>query len=177
MHKSSERLLGMGRLALVRILMFITRDGGNFVASLCVLLLSGWVAKQAYDMGLGGLHSPGPGFAVFVASFILGLLALHLLVRSLPGGERRSQAVKEKKLWGRVVWVFLLLTGYVLFVSRVGYLLVTFATLLLLFVVLHEGKKNWVSAAIMAALSSGVTYIVFSVWFKLQLPAGWISWW
>ena len=163
-------------MALVRVLMFIARRGGNFFASLFLVLLSGWVAKQAYDMGLGRLHSPGPGFVVFIASFILGLLALHLLGKSLQS-ERPVGAVQEKKRRGRVIWVFLLLAGYVFLLSRAGYLLVTFVTLFFLFAVLQEGKKRWFSAAITAALASGATYIVFSSWFKLQLPTGWITWW
>ena len=152
-------------------------DRGNLFASLFVVLLSGWVMKQAYTMGLGTFHSPGPGFMVFIASLLLGLLALLALFKSLMRRHKASQIAPARKRWGRVVWVFLLLAGYVLLLNRAGYLLVTVVTLFLLFTVLQEGKKRWLSAAIMAAVTSGVTYLVFSVWFKLQLPTGWISWW
>jgi hypothetical protein len=152
-------------------------DRGNLFASLFVVVLSGWVMKQAYTMGLGTFHSPGPGFMVFIASLLLGLLALLALFKSLMRRQEASQIAPARKRWGRVAWVFLLLAGYVLLLNRAGYLLVTVVTLFLLFTVLQEGKKRWLSAAIMAAVTSGVTYLVFSVWFKLQLPTGWISWW
>jgi len=156
---------------------FFMLDRGNLFASLFVALLSGWVAKQAYTMGLGTFHSPGPGFMVFVASLLLCLLALHTLFKSLVQRQEASRVAPAGRRWGRVVWVFLLLTGYVLLLNTAGYLIVTFPTLLILFAVLQDDKKQWLSAAIMAAVTSGVTYLVFSIWFKLQLPNGWVSWW
>ena len=156
---------------------FFMQGRGDLFAGFFVVLLSGWVAKQAYTMGLGTFHSPGPGFMVFIASLLLGLLALHTLFKSLMRRRETSRAAPAGKRWGRVVWVFLLLAGYVLLLNTAGYLVVTFPTLLILFAVLQDGKKRWLSAAIMAAVTSGVTYLVFSVWFKLQLPNGWISWW
>ena len=128
-------------------------------------------------MGLGSLHSPGPGFMVFVAALFLGVLALHTLFKSLARRHESTGGAPARKHRGREVWVFLLLSGYVVLLNVVGYLLVTVVTLFLLFVVLQDGQKRWLSAAIMAAVTSAVTHLVFSVWFKLHLPNGWISWW
>ena len=127
-------------------------------------------------MGLGTLHSPGPGFMVFIAALLLGILALHTLYKSLIRRPESAGVTPTPKRWGGVVWVFLLLAGYVLLLNVAGYLLVTLLTLFLLFVMLQEGKKRWLSAAIVAGVTSAVTYLVFSVWFKLHLPNGWISW-
>ncbi len=160
----------------LRFFRLVQRSGGDFLASLCVAVLAGWVVRQALHMGIGRLHSPGPGFLVFLASCMLGLLALHLLVKSVRAGGEAVQVEQGKKHYGPVVWVVLSLAGYTLFLNSVGYLLLTFTMLFLLFAVLQEGKKKWFSAGIMAAAVSVVTYLVFSVWFKLPLPAGWISW-
>jgi uncharacterized BrkB/YihY/UPF0761 family membrane protein len=156
---------------------FLERCGGNFFASLFIVLVSGWVAKQAYTMGLGRLHSPGPGFMVFIASVFLGLLALHIFVRSLWGAGEASRPGPAKKRWGRVIWVFLVLVCYVFFLKTTGYLVVTFLGILSLFAVLQEGRKKWLSMVVSAAAISGITYFVFSSLFKLQLPRGWFYWW
>jgi len=164
-------------LTFVRLSAFLARGKGNSVASLFIIVLSCWILKEAYTMGLGALHSPGPGFMVFIAAFLLAILALHTLFRSLARRHESTGGAPARKHRGRVVWVFLLLSGYVVLLNVVGYLLVTVVTLFLLFVVLQDGKKRWLSAAIMAAVTSAVTHLVFSVWFKLHLPNGWISWW
>jgi putative tricarboxylic transport membrane protein len=160
----------------LRLFRLLQRGGSDFLASLCLLVLTCWVAKQALRMGIGGLHSPGPGFLVFFASSMLGILALHLLVKSAQRSGKAVQVERGTKHHTRVVWVVLSLAGYTLFVSSVGYLLVTFALLFFLFAMLQKGKKRWLSAAATAAAVSVVTYLVFSVWFKLSLPAGWIVW-
>ena len=113
---------------------------------------------------------------VFIAALLLGILALHTLYKSLIRRPESARVMPTRKRSGRVVWVFLLLAGYVLLLNVAGYLLVTLLTLFLLFVMLQEGKKRWLSAAIMAGVTSAVTYLVFSIWFKLHLPNGWISW-
>ena len=156
---------------------FVARCGGNFFASLFVMFFSGWVAKQAYTMGLGRLRSPGPGFMVFTASVFLGLLALHQCARSLPIGQKSSGSAPAKKRWGRAMLVFLVLVGYVLFLKTAGYLVITFLGVLFLFAFLEEDKKKWFPMAVSAAAVSGVTYFVFTYLFKLQLPRGWCSWW
>ncbi len=156
---------------------FVARRGGDFFASLFVMLLSGWVAKQAYTMGLGGLHSPGPGFMVFLASVLLGLLALHLCARSLWVGSRTSMPAPAKERRARVLLVFLVLVGYVSCLRTAGYLVVTFLGMLCLFAFFQEDRKKWLSMGLSAAAVSSITYFVFTYLFKLQLPRGWLSWW
>lgn len=146
----------------------------NFYSSLFLLIFSGAVASKAYRLGLGDPHSPGPGFMIFGASIILGLLAIHLFLKSLLASELKG----EKSIWkgkrlGQAASFFVALLVYNFLLVRVGYLLTTFFLLVFLFWVTGKGKKgDWIWILGGAALTSFLSYLIFSRWFALMFPGG-----
>lgn len=151
------------------------KKDGDFWASLFLMIFSGMVALGAYNLGLGNLHSPGAGFMYFGTSILLGLLSLHLFLKSLLDRGRIEDGNTWKgKNWERAASFFVALLIYVFILAPVGYLLATFFLLVFLFRIMGEGeeKKKWISIVGSAAFTSFVSYLVFSRWFALQFPKG-----
>ncbi len=138
--------------------------------NLFLIAFSGIVANKAYGLGLGNFGSPGPGFMSFGASCLLGLLALHLFLKSLFSREHRAKLILGRKGFGRIASVLVAITIYILLLEPVGYLLSTFFIMGFLFGILGGGK--WVSGLIGAALCSFLSYVLFSYGLGLQFPKG-----
>jgi hypothetical protein len=158
---------------------WIAKRDSNFYSSLFLVIFSGAVASEAYRLGLGQLRSPGPGFMIFGTSIILGLLAIHLFVKSLLIREyKEEKSVWKGKRLGQPASFFLALLIYDFVLVPVGYLLSTFFLCVFLFSVTGErkwSKGEWAWILGGAALTSFLTYLVFSRWFMLMLPTGLIE--
>jgi len=148
------------------------------LAAYCFLLaLAVGVCIESYRLGLGSPHSPGPGFAYFWTSTLLGILSARLLVKSLL----QTRTAIDVELWnrqnlGRVAWTVVALLIYAFALERVGYLLVTFAFLTFLFGMLWEAPRRWAPILALAVLTAIVSFVVFDRWFALQLPKGLFRW-
>ena len=158
----------------------IVKKDANLWVSLFLIIFSVGVANEAYRLGLGDPHSPGPGFMFFGASSILGLLAIHLFFKSLLAMERKGEKSvwRGKRLW-RAASFFVALLLYNFLLEPVGYLLTTFFFLTFLFwVTMGEGKgkkAEWVLILGGAALTSFLSYLIFSRLFMLMFPRGLIK--
>jgi putative tricarboxylic transport membrane protein len=149
---------------------WISGKDGNLWTSVFLLIFSGGVAIEAYRLGLGGLHSPGPGFMLFGASSLLGLLSLQQFLKFLMARRLAGKNTWVQKHWRRVILVLVSLTIYNVLLNKVGYLLTTFFLLVFLFRIL--GSRKWVLIVGGAALISLLTYLVFSLGFELYFPKG-----
>jgi hypothetical protein len=144
---------------------------GDLVASAFLLVLGAGVCVGAWRLGLGDMHSPGPGFMPFAAAAILGSMALVQLVRlaATPGGEGSHERPFARSRWNIVAIVLGTLVGFGAVIGTLGFALSAFLMLLVLFGVIAR-KRWWVTLA--AAL---LIAIVASVGFRalgLQLPDG-----
>ena len=147
----------------------------NFITlypSLFLVVSSSLVACEAYRLGLGDPHSPGPGFMIFWASVLLGLLAIHLSIRCLVTRQKNRQHVWEGKQWQQSISVFVTLLLYIVLFKPLGYLLATFFLLVVLVKTPRKGKAKWLVIVGSAALTSLITYVVFGLFFSLQFPKG-----
>ena len=140
-------------------------------SSLFWLLVSIAVFVESLRLGIGDLHNPGRGFLTFGASGILGILALVLLLQaSLREKESERASLFAGKMWARILFVLIVLWLYAWAMPTVGYLTGTFFLMLLLFWVLEKKKIGWVFVS--SALSTLLTYVVFSKWLNCQFPDG-----
>lgn len=132
-----------------------------------------WLAVAIFFVGdsvmrltFGTLHQPGPGFFPFWAGVVLAILSLISLFRSLKKRDILSlSAFKSPKL--------LLVTGallaYLLLLEQLGFLLVTFLFLFLLF---RMEYKGWTFSALLALIAAFSCFAIFQLWLKTQLPVG-----
>jgi putative tricarboxylic transport membrane protein len=146
-------------------------QNANLSSGLLLVLFSAFVAYKAYKLGVGNLSTPGPGFMFFSGALLLGVLALHLFLKSLRthtggGGEKvRTRA------W-RILPIFAALLFYVLLFKPLGYLLATFFFLTFLFAARQPGRQRWFLVVGGSVFTSVVTYVVFAKLFALSLPKG-----
>lgn len=149
---------------------WIAKKDANLWASLFLMILSGAVISEAFQFEIGTAKNPGSGFMIFGAAGVLGLLALHQFLKSLLSQKRKPEQDSEKIHRGRIVSVILANIIYIFLLQPVGYLLCTFLLLFFLFQIQEKGK--WVSAAGGAALTSFLSYLIFSRMLQLNLPKG-----
>ena len=150
----------------------LARRDANVWVSLFLMILAGAVASEAYRLEIGTPSEPGSGFMIFGASALLGLLSLHLFIKSLLSRQEASVKTSEKLHRGRIAWVIAASVAYIYLLHPLGYLICTFLLLCFVFQVIERGR--WASSLGGAALASVGTYVVFAKLLQLNLPRGWL---
>ena len=147
------------------------------ISSLFWFLL-GWVLIfLSYQLDLGTLTNPGPGFLPFWCGLFLCGLSLVVFLRGRVD-RRRGEGKALRDLWAGMGWakgvyvVFALLT-YTFTFCHIGFVLSTTLLLIFLFKVI-EPEKWWIAIG-GAILTSLVCFVVFSLWLDVQLPRGFIE--
>ena len=135
------------------------------------LLFSIFMSIQSFLLGLGTLHKPGPGFFFFWTSITLGVLSLVVLVRARlrkePGEE---ETILKKEGLKKIFWVLVSAFLYVILMERLGFIPVTLMLFLFLLGIIE--KKRWPLTVTVSVAVTLVSYLVFEVWLKSQLPKG-----
>jgi hypothetical protein len=145
------------------------------VSGLFWLGISIFVGVKAVDLGIGRFSAPGAGFVLFWSSMLFGVLSIVLVIRSLSGkkeGALLSTPFVGVK-WGKALAVMVAIFLYTSFLERVGFLLMTFGLVAVLFAL---GKVNtWVSIA-GAIVTVMLAYALFHFGLQVQFPRGIVAW-
>jgi putative tricarboxylic transport membrane protein len=142
----------------------------DLVSALFWLAIAIFVSLEGFTkLKLGTLRQPGPGFFPFWGAVILGTLSLILLVRSLRSRERLTFGAVR---WSALVLVLAALLIYLLFLEALGFVIVTFCFLLLLF---RFGEIGWIKSAASSVVATSLAYALFQLWLRVQLPRGWFG--
>ena len=149
---------------------WIMEKDTNLWTGLFLMILSGAVINEAFELEVGTPSNPGSGFMIFGASGVLGLLALRQFTKALRSCKRTSGAPAGKIHWGRIIAVIATNFLYIFLLQAVGYLICTFLLLCFLFQVMARGK--WVQRVIGSVLTSFLTYLFFARLLQLNLPKG-----
>ncbi|MBI2357630.1 MAG: tripartite tricarboxylate transporter TctB family protein, partial [Deltaproteobacteria bacterium] len=72
--------------------------------------------------------------------------------------------------WGRIFLVALVMFGFTLLLEWLGFLLTTFFFIWFLLKIVE--RRGWAFSLAVALLVATVSYAVFDLWLKAQLPAG-----
>jgi putative tricarboxylic transport membrane protein len=145
------------------------KKNADFWSGLLLMLFSGAVINEAFNLEVGTPRHPGSGFMILGAATVLGILALLQFLKSLLFRQRPGQA-PERIHPRRIVSVIAANMIYIFVLESIGYLLSTFGLLCFLFQVYE--KRKWGSIAGGAAAISFLTYVVFSRLLQLNLPKG-----
>jgi len=146
-------------------------------SSIFWLIFGSAVVYGSYQLGLGNLIHPGPGFLPFWCGVILiGLSALvfsqgKLAQRIEPGASPWDLWVGLK--WPKPIGVTIALLTYAFTFTHVGFIVST--TFLLLFLFKAIETEIWRRAIMAALLASIICYSVFAVWLQVQLPRGYLE--
>jgi hypothetical protein len=147
----------------------------DVVSGLFWLGLSIFVGAQAIDLGIGRFSAPGPGFVLFAMSLLLGVLSVALLIRSFTGrsGETLLSGPFRGLKWGRAVTVMIAVFAYTAFLDRVGFLLMTFGLVAVLFALSKVNRWVSISGAVVTVI---LAYMIFHFGLQVQFPRGILAW-
>jgi putative tricarboxylic transport membrane protein len=136
------------------------------------LALSIFICAMSLRLGIGTFQTPGPGFLLFWAGIVLGILAiiLRLLEYSKKKDRGRTMDLWKGLKWHKVISVQISLFIYIILLPPIGYLIMTFGLLVFLFSII-ERSRLWVQV-VFALITVIATYIIFYVWLDVQLPRG-----
>jgi hypothetical protein len=137
----------------------------------------------SYRTGIGTFSEPGAGFVALASGLFLVVVGA---VMGISRGKASPQRAGERGGTGgapetfrrrffRLAYLLSLLVFYGLVLEPVGYITATF---LFMFGLFFDLEKRRFAAPLFASLASvGVTYTVFEIWLKTQLPRGVFPWW
>jgi putative tricarboxylic transport membrane protein len=136
------------------------------------LLFSAFISIESYRLGLGNLHQPGPGFIFFWTAIAMGTLSIAVFIRAWleekTGGRESPVFGKENVL--KIILVLLSLFLYAFFMEALGFMPVTL--LLFIFLLGMIEKRRWMFTIFVSVAVTGISYLVFEIWLKSQLPKG-----
>jgi putative tricarboxylic transport membrane protein len=143
------------------------------VSSLFWLLLGLVTIYGSFQLGLGTMHEPGSGFLAFLAGVFIICIAAGIFLQSII--RFRGTPLQFKVLWTGANWhlsftIGLLTVGFILALEVLGFFITSFLLLFCLFKVVE--KLSWGKAVLIPALTLTVTYVVFNIFLKSNLPRG-----
>lgn len=142
------------------------------ISSLFLMILAIFTGVISIQLGVGGLDLMGTGFMPLLASMLLFALSLIDFISSLVKG-RTGKKDKKGPTLGELTKPAMLIGAlivYVYFLSSVGFPIMTFLLVYVLFVMMQP--KKWHLDLFFAALVSAGTFLFFDVALKVRLPAG-----
>ena len=143
-------------------------------ASIFWILIGIYVAIHGYWLGLGHLHSPGPGFIFFLAAGLLIVLSATELLTTFGNaarGEEKGQApVWLGVQWQKILLVLVAVSAYVYLLNRAGFLLSTFLLMLFLFKAVQPTR--WWIAIFSSIVTTTLSYAIFKMWLGVPFPGG-----
>ncbi len=141
------------------------------ISSLIWLFFAVFICSESLRLPLGTLRDPGAGFLPLGSGLCLGILSIvhYLQARFRRESDLRTSWISRER-WKILVIILAVLFGYALLLDVLGFLISTFILLLVLFSLAKP--KKWAVAAGGSALASILSYVVFEIWLKTQLPRG-----
>ena len=140
-------------------------------ATVVMLVLFAFFAYESLQLSLRDAIGPGPGFFPFWLSVLGGVLGAILLVQlKLGRAELASELTFEKSGTRNVVSMLVGLIVATALLEPLGFGLSML--LLILFLLLALGARNWLAIGVTALAGSFGVYYLFYDLLKVPLPAG-----
>ena len=103
---------GIGKTAIAREVAWRAVEAGTYPGGVFWLGIGAYVIHAGRDMGLGGLHEPGPGFAFYWVGILMCALAASIIGQTLLVGGPTLASLWDGTRWGKVLAVVVLLLVY-----------------------------------------------------------------
>ncbi len=148
---------------------------GDQICGLIWFFLGIALCLGSVRLNLGEFHRPGPGFMPFLSGALLGLFGLLLTFADIfqRSWEEKKAEIREvllKKNARQLLYTFSILLAYGLLFEPLGFFVATFLFFFTLFKL--KSPKRWLMPLIISGSSVIVSYLIFCVWLKCQLPRG-----
>lgn len=129
-----------------------------------------FVTINGKGLGLGTLHDPGSGFALFWIGLIMTGLALSVTVTAVMKGSETLASLWDDTRWEKVLIVTTLLLIFGFLFEYLGFIICSIALLLVLMLFIDPIPKP--TAIAIAVLSTFVVWATLQEVLKIQMPAG-----
>ena len=143
----------------------------DYKSGIFFLILGLGVCLFSWKIGLGSPAKPGPGFMPFLAGVLLSALSFVLVVQVILSWTMPTWATAIQ--WKNILSVLTAMVVYVLLLYEIGFVLVTFAFVVLLMKVIEP--QSWKRAILGGAISSLASYLLFETLLKSQLPRSFLG--
>jgi glucan phosphoethanolaminetransferase (alkaline phosphatase superfamily) len=145
------------------------------ITGLFFLLLSIYVCIESYGLGLGAFSNPKAGLFPFISGILLGFFSILGFFDKMPLKKAFEDAGNTIRQWKlkKTIYALIVLFAYVLLLKSLGFLLCTFLLVFSIYVVLEP--KRLKMGILVAVLSAAVSYFIFQVVIKAQLPRGFLG--
>jgi len=143
----------------------------NILGNILWLFIGAFAVVSSLRLGIGDIRRPGAGFVLFLAgSLSIGCILLQAILNDASSRSEKHLSATWPVVPGRpVIVVVIAALIYLAVLEKLGYLLATFAFMLLLFG-LNRIKLRIV---MICALSSvAASYCIFQGLLKVPLPKG-----
>jgi putative tricarboxylic transport membrane protein len=149
----------------------------DLIPAIIWIILGIAVAIGSYRLKLGNLANPGPGLMPFLLGIALLVCSFPVLIHSFLKMMRKTEQ-EEKIIWSEIdfkklVIVLTSLIGYAVILEKIGFVTTTFLLLSILFKTVDSQK--WFSVLIASILTVIITYFLFVVILKVELPSGFLG--
>ncbi len=147
----------------------------DFISSLAWMTVAALFCGASINLDMGDLHDPGPGFFPFLMSSFIFLFSLLVFIFSLKKGKE-SDFASPRRYWAdrdglkRILLTVISLFMYVFLLDYLGFVLCTF--LLIFFLLRFVEPQRWATVFCGAGLTAALSYTIFELWLKVQMPVG-----
>jgi hypothetical protein len=137
-----------------------------------LLVLAVIVGVQAIRFPFGTLKRLGPGFFPLALSILLGILSLHLLIKTIHHKKEESK-IEWPRRWGGLILVMIAIFAFSLLLKPLGFLV---TTVLFTFVVFKFADPNqWLAPLATSVVATLVSFVVFKIWLGIPFPMGFLG--
>ena len=136
-----------------------------------LLILAALIAYFAWKLPLGTFQRPGPGFFPLFLAFVLGPLALLLLIppRMAVPAKKEETVQPSRGERKKIFYILGSLLVYAFCFDKLGYLGSTFLFFLLLKPLV---QKPWGYVLTGSFLVTVISFLIFDILLQSQLPKG-----
>ena len=129
---------------------------------------------------LGSFRAPGPGFVAILCGLFVSAIGLAMVIARVTARRATRKASDHEHpfrigSWRRLIYTMALLLAYIVLIEPVGFVITTF--LLMFGLYLDFEKRNYAWSLFFAVATAGISYLIFEVWLRCQLPRGLFPWW
>lgn len=137
--------------------------------------MGGIFLSGAVKLGLGSVNEPGPGFFPFLmAVCLISFSSIDLI--SCAKKSRTLDVVEREEFWPgsrgakKIVFVIISLFIFIIGLNHLGFVPIVF--LFTFFHLRFIETQKWLTVFIMASLFTSLSYAIFQLLLKANLPKG-----
>lgn len=140
------------------------------IAAALLAALAGYVLFASGNLRIGNFRVPQTGFFPRVLGVLLVLLTVGELVRALRQAETAATEPIPSEGLRRIGATLAIMLGFALVLEWLGFLLATFALMVLLLRAIEAPR--WPKVIVVASIAAGLSYGLFAWLLGVPLPVG-----